>query len=179
MLIGVIVAELKQKAEKAKDAGVTKMVNTRDKYSSVPSAKTNWDPNWKRAPPPAPGGSTSTYNAPSPPLRTRPDASESMRSSPPPLAHGSRPDVHPSPSYSPLPPPPTRVKSAYPPQTGSTDQVNHIDWTNLSQEDKDEFFSWLDEFFSQYLNIALPPRREHGMEALMSSPPVTGPPVRN
>ncbi|KAG0696468.1 hypothetical protein DFH29DRAFT_767640, partial [Suillus ampliporus] len=154
-------AELKQKAEKAKDASVTKMVNTRDRYSSVPSSQTNWDPNWKRAPPPAQAGSAGN-GPPSPPLRTRPDASGSMRSSvvspPPPVAHGSRPDARSPPSYSHIPPPPTRPKSTYTSQMGSTDQVDHIDWANLSQEDKDEFFGWLDEFFSRYFNIALPSR---------------------
>lgn len=181
VLIGVIVAELKQKAEKAKDASVTKMVNTRDKYSSVPSSKTNWDPNWKRAPPSAPAG-TSGNGAPPPPLRTRPDASGSSRSSvalpPPPLAHGSRPGAPSPPSYSHNSPPPTRAKSSYPSLAGSTDQVDHIDWANLSQEDKDEFFSWLDEFFSRYLDIALP-----STAGIRRSPAVTvqsaGPPPVN
>jgi hypothetical protein len=184
VLIGETVAELKQKAEKAKDAGVTRMANTRDKYSSVPSAKTNWDPNWKRPPPSAPTGSASTYrNGPPspPPLQTRPDTSESMSSSitpPPPVPRGSRPDTHSPSSYSPLPPPPTRLKSAYPPQTGSTEQVDHIDWANLSQEDKDEFFSWLDEFFSRYFNIALPAKRELPLVGMKGSLPSTsGPPV--
>ncbi|KAG1866037.1 hypothetical protein F4604DRAFT_986582 [Suillus subluteus] len=174
-------AELKQKAEKAKDAGVTKMVNTRDKYSSVPSSKTNWDPNWKRAPPPAPAGSSGN-GPPPPPLRTRRDASGSSRSSvvspPPPLAHGSRPGAPSPPSYSHISPPPTRAKSSYPSQTRSTDQVDHIDWANLSQEDKDEFFSWLDEFFSRYLDIALP-----STAGMKGSPAVTvqsaGPPPVN
>ncbi|KAG2123415.1 hypothetical protein DEU56DRAFT_829732 [Suillus clintonianus] len=155
-------AELKQRAEKAKDASVTKMVNTRDKYSSVPSSKTTWDPNYKRAPPAASAGSAGN-GPPPPPLRTRPDDSGSTRNSvaslPPPLAYGSRPDVHSPPLHSHIPPPPTRTKSSYPSQTGSADQVNHIDWANLSQEDKDEFFGWLDEFFSRYLDIALPSRR--------------------
>ncbi|KAG2072053.1 hypothetical protein BDR04DRAFT_1097335 [Suillus decipiens] len=152
-------AELKQKAEKAKDASVTKMVNTRDKFSSVPSSKTNWDPNWKRAPPPAPAGSSGNSRPP-PPLRTRPDASGSSRSSAasPPPPHGSRSGAPSPPSHSYIPPPPTRAKSSYPSQTVSTD-VNHIDWANLSQEDKDEFFSWLDEFFSRHLDITLPSRR--------------------
>ena len=182
MLIGVTVAELRQKAEKVKDAGVTKMVNTKDRYSSVPSAKTNWDPNWKRAPPSAPAGSASTNRAgaPSPPLQARPDASESLRDSvpspPPPVLRGSRPDV-PSPLSHGLSPPPTRAKSTYTPQTGSTEQaLDHIDWANLSQEDKDAFFSWLDEFFSRYLNISLPPRYENSLvETKVSS--ASGPPV--
>lgn len=182
VLIGVIVAELKQKAEKAKDAGVTKMVNTRDRYSSVPSSKTNWDPNWKRAPPLAPAGSAGN-GPPPPPLRTRPDASGSPRSSvvspPPPWAHGSRSDAPSPSSYSHISPPPTRAKSSYLSQTELADQVDHIDWGNLSQEDKDEFFSWLDEFFSLYLDITLPSRGSSA--GMKGSPAVTvqsaGPPV--
>lgn len=33
-----------------------------------------------------------------------------------------------------------------------------IDWTNLSPEDKEIFFSWLDEFFGNYLNITIAPK---------------------
>ncbi|KAG2338973.1 hypothetical protein BDR05DRAFT_968610 [Suillus weaverae] len=132
------------------------MVNTRDKYSSVPSSKTNWDPNWKRAPAAAPAGSSGN-GPPPPPLRTRPDAS------------GNAPSP---PSYSHISPPPIRAKSSYLSQTGSTDQLDHIDWANLSQEDKDEFFSWLDEFFSRYLDIALPSRRSSA--GMKGSPAVTG-----
>ncbi|KAG1759950.1 hypothetical protein EDD22DRAFT_903618 [Suillus occidentalis] len=177
-------AELKQKAEKAKDAGVTKMVNTRDKYSSVPSSKTNWDPNWKRAPPPAPAGSAGN-GPPPPPLRTRPDASGSPRSSvvspSPPWAHGSRSDAPSPSSYSHISPPPTRAQSSYLSRTESADQVDHIDWANLSQDDKDEFFSWLDEFFSLYLDITLPSR---GSSAGMKGGPAVpvqsaGPPPVN
>ncbi|OAX34361.1 hypothetical protein K503DRAFT_774642 [Rhizopogon vinicolor AM-OR11-026] len=176
-------AELKQKAEKAKDAGVTKMVNTKDRYSSVPSAKTNWDPNWKRPPPSTPTGSASTHrhDPPSPPpLRTRPESTGgSIASPPPPVSRGSRPDAHPPPSFSSLPPP-TRAKSTYSPQRGSTEQVDHIDWANLSQEDKDEFFSWLDEFFSRYLNITLPPERELPSVVMRGSlPSVSRPPPVN
>ncbi|KAG1853855.1 hypothetical protein C8R48DRAFT_722614 [Suillus tomentosus] len=176
-------AELKQKAGKAKDASVTMMVNTRDKYSSVPSSKTNWDPNWKRAPPPAPAGSSGN-GPPPPPLRSRPDASGSTRSSvvspPPPSAHGSRSGAPSSPSYSHISPPPARATSSYRSQmAGSADPVNHIDWANLSQEDKDEFFSWLDEFFSRYLDITLPSRRSSA--GMKGSTAVTvqsaGPPV--
>jgi hypothetical protein len=59
--------------------------------------------------------------------------------------------------------------------------VDHIDWANLSQDDKDEFFSWLDEFFSLYLDIALPSRRSSA--GMKGSPAVTvrsdGPPPVN
>ncbi|KAH7103455.1 hypothetical protein BKA62DRAFT_655141 [Auriculariales sp. MPI-PUGE-AT-0066] len=38
----------------------------------------------------------------------------------------------------------------------------HIDWANLSQEDKETFFAWLDEFFARYLNI---------QQSLLTPPP--------
>jgi hypothetical protein len=33
-----------------------------------------------------------------------------------------------------------------------------IDWANLSVEDKQVFFSWLDEFFARHSGKVLPPR---------------------
>jgi hypothetical protein len=44
-----------------------------------------------------------------------------------------------------VPPLPNRRSSAVPPR------VEEIDWTNISEEDKQVFFSWLDEFFSAHL----------------------------
>ncbi|KIK95703.1 hypothetical protein PAXRUDRAFT_365975 [Paxillus rubicundulus Ve08.2h10] len=167
-------AELKAQAAKAKDTSVTKMTNTRDKYISVPSSKTNWDPNWKRAPPPPPSrGSASSASRPPPALssRSRPDiTSENLSVVPPlPVPRGSRPvgGSPPPPTYIP-PPPPTRLASGYPP---SPRDVDRIDWTNLSPEDKEEFFGWLDEFFSRYLNIELSPRAPKApRSAAMSMP---------
>ncbi|KAF9228100.1 hypothetical protein BS17DRAFT_320457 [Gyrodon lividus] len=160
-------AELKAKAEKAKDASVTKVTNTKDKYSSVPSSKTNWDPNWKRAPPPpAPSGSTSSASQlpPTSSLRSRPDgSSDSLSAAPPPvIPRASRPvnDISALTAYTP-PPPPTRAASGYPPSHRGIprDVVDEIDWTNLSPANKEEFFEWLDEFFSRYLSIELSPRQ--------------------
>jgi hypothetical protein len=45
-----------------------------------------------------------------------------------------------------------------------------IDWANLTTEDKEVFFSWLDEFFARYFNLDQPPS--------VTIPPVRGPPVR-
>lgn len=42
-------------------------------------------------------------------------------------------------------PPPVYVREPESP-------LDEIDWANLSQEDKEEFFSWLDEFFDRFLN---------------------------
>ncbi|KIJ61247.1 hypothetical protein HYDPIDRAFT_116254 [Hydnomerulius pinastri MD-312] len=178
-------AELKAKAEKAKDVSVTKMTDTRDKYSSVPSSKTNWDPNWKR-PPPAPRGSSSAYansSPPPPPLRSRPDvSSDSLSAAPPVVPRGSRPDIPAPPAYT-SPPPPTRSASGYPPSHRGTptDAVDKVDWINLSPEDKEEFFQWLDEFFARYLNIELNPRetRPSSSAGTMPTSTSTFPPVRS
>lgn len=37
-----------------------------------------------------------------------------------------------------------------------TTDVDKIDWANLSYEDKQAFFAWLDEFFARYLDGSLP-----------------------
>lgn len=34
-----------------------------------------------------------------------------------------------------------------------TNDPEDIDWTNLTEEDKLVFFSWLDEFFAKYLGV--------------------------
>ena len=177
------VAELKAKAEKAKDVGVTKITNTRDRYSSVPASQANWDPNWKRAPPPPPGSSprASTSRPPPPPSRSRPDGSASGAARAVPRASQSRStdsDANAAPAYTPLPPP-TRSASGYPPSHRETphDAVNRIDWANLTPEDKEEFFGWLDEFFSRYLGIELGPRERGSVPSPVPVQITTRPPV--
>ncbi|KAI5984769.1 hypothetical protein EDC04DRAFT_2832352 [Pisolithus marmoratus] len=169
-------AELKAKAEKAKDAGVAKVVNTKDRYSSISSSKTTWDPNWKRG---APRSSTSS-SPPRPPPRST--ESRGVVNMDPPSAspRSSRPDI-PSPTTSDAPklPPPKRFSSGYPPshtRVNSTADttLDRIDWANLSAEDKEEFFRWLDEFFSRYLNVELGPRTPRAP----SSPSLTDTSVR-
>ncbi|KAL4071539.1 hypothetical protein V8B97DRAFT_400456 [Scleroderma yunnanense] len=203
-------AELKAKAEKAKDAGVAKVVNTKDKYSSIPASKTTWDPNWKRAPPPSsvsppPSHSTNLPSSsfgtnvheapPAPSRRSRPDSISSSASahetnSPPPvIPRASRPDTlsRPESEASSLPPPPKRFSSGYPPNHKRTDSrndaVEKIDWANLSAEDKEEFFLWLDEFFSRFLNVELGPRKPNVALSVpdhkRSHVPRTGPPPVN
>ncbi|KIM57012.1 hypothetical protein SCLCIDRAFT_1144139 [Scleroderma citrinum Foug A] len=209
LLHSVTVAELRAKAEKAKDAGVAKVVNTKDRYSSIPASRTSFDPNWKRAPPPS-----SSASPPQPPSRSisppsvhasnihgplpatsrrpRPDSTSSFSTltpevwnSPPPVApRPSRPDM-PSMSQSDvsaLPPPPKRFSSGYPPNHKRTDSrddaSDRIDWANLSGEDKEEFFLWLDEFFSRFLNVKLGPRNSNiPLSVPDHHPSRTGPPV--
>ena len=49
------------------------------------------------------------------------------------------------------------------PSGATTDDVEKIDWANLSAEDKHAFFAWLDEFFARYLNGSLPPSTAHAL----------------
>ncbi|KZV65889.1 hypothetical protein PENSPDRAFT_744907 [Peniophora sp. CONT] len=61
-------------------------------------------------------------------------------------------------SHAPPPPPPPPVSRNRPVQSTplvyheeeGDAEVDHIDWANLTEEDKQVFFSWLDEFFSRY-----------------------------
>jgi hypothetical protein len=60
----------------------------------------------------------------------------------------------------PPPPPPRRAPSSSKkafggPSRGVVDD-ERIDWANLSDEDKQAFFAWLDEFFAQYLGLPQP-----------------------
>jgi hypothetical protein len=58
----------------------------------------------------------------------------------------------------PPPPPPRRASSniAFGDTSRGTACVEEIDWANLSDEDKQAFFSWLDEFFARYLALSPP-----------------------
>ena len=38
------------------------------------------------------------------------------------------------------------------------EEIDHIDWVNLSPDDKEAFFGWLDEFFARYLQVTVTPR---------------------
>ncbi|KAF9463366.1 hypothetical protein BDZ94DRAFT_1289818 [Collybia nuda] len=183
-------AEIKAKATKVKDASVTKIQNTRDRNTSVPLAKTNWDP-YSGTPAPAPPPPRVNTNnrpvaktfPPPPPAFNRPAATPShsppirssptpARSSPPTLPTRSPLQTPPLPSRSPIPPsrapppqgPPPIIRSTRPdfsntPSQGVSNDAQEIDWTNLSPEDKEVFFSWLDEFFGNYLSITISPKR--------------------
>ncbi|TFY63901.1 hypothetical protein EVJ58_g2963 [Rhodofomes roseus] len=188
-----MLASVKQKAMKAKDYSVEKAAHTRDHMVSQPSKKINWDPNHRKPPPPpavkpknselyAPPpsrtssttsnarntpSSPSSPSAPAPPpmIRrvSRPD-SVSPPAAPPPIRRDTRPDsVSP-----PLPPPPVRSVSI----TRAPEAVDDekLDWANLSPEDKQVFFSWLDEFFAKYLNLPVPPRSVQGIKKVVEEP---------
>ncbi|KAF8153973.1 hypothetical protein B0H34DRAFT_72531 [Crassisporium funariophilum] len=118
-------AELKAKAAGVTSAGAEKFQNVRDKHTSVPMAKTNWDP-YSGAPPPPPPPPRSLVNrntkpsfvALPPPSRTSSAGSPSLSrnntiSPAPPLPSRSS-------SAAPPPPPPRGKSAAPPPQPAHT-----------------------------------------------------------
>lgn len=173
----LIVAELKQKAVKAKDTTVEKVQNTKDRHTSVPMKSTNWNPYDGSAPKPPPPPRVHSNSRPTPPptfppppsrtSSTQSSASASSGPTPPPVVSRS---TRPSASQiqrlnsqevdSPQPPPSrSSVRSFAKPKVPSAAQHSgEIDWANLSQEDKEIFFSWLDEFFDRSFNIPPPVR---------------------
>jgi hypothetical protein len=56
------------------------------------------------------------------------------------------------------------------PSGTTTDDVEKIDWANLSAEDKHAFFAWLDEFFARYLDGSLPPSTAPAVPISTNSP---------
>ncbi|TFK67975.1 hypothetical protein BDN72DRAFT_960581 [Pluteus cervinus] len=91
-------------------------------------------------------------------------SSPSFSPSPPPL----RASAKPSPGLLSTGPPPVLDRGSRPGPSRFTRDTTQIDWANLSKDDKEVFFSWLDEFFSRHLNIDITPRTK----APLSSPPV-------
>lgn len=162
--------ELRAKAEKAKDSSVQKLQNTRDRLSSQSSKNLEWDANHKRPPPgivevghTRSSSSISLSKKPSPPPPPPPHRG------PTPVRRDSRPES--TSAYAP-PPPPSRVSSGW--KQRGVDNAEKIDWANLSPEDKQVFFSWLDEFFERLLNIKIPPRQTDP-SVQVASRPVTPP----
>ncbi|KAJ6476285.1 proline-rich protein [Mycena sanguinolenta] len=121
--------------------------------------------------PPQRGGSTAEPSAPSPGPGPPPIVRPSAAPGPPPIVRATRPSLPSSSSASTLPPPPVRapvlsrfrqpepeeeVPAATPPppvrRVAARSAEKDIDWTNLSAEDKEVLFAWLDEFFSRHLN---------------------------
>ncbi|RDB15095.1 hypothetical protein Hypma_005224 [Hypsizygus marmoreus] len=170
-------AELKARAAKAKDAGVSKIQSTKDRHTSVPLAKTNWDPYSKQPPPPPPPPRVSANTRPTTSFPPPPPAPGRPALPPPPTRGPFLPSR--SPATTPMPPPPltattprlpARTPSAGPPpiirstrpdfssRPLSTQPDQEIDWANLTTEDKEVFFSWLDEFFSKFFDITISPR---------------------
>ncbi|KAI0772468.1 hypothetical protein BD413DRAFT_545777 [Trametes elegans] len=254
-------AELRAKAAKATDAGVSKLSNTRERMTSQPSKKIDWNaeikpkpappppPVYRPPPPPSRTGSRTDSSAsgvsgkslappvplrktgspaatsltrsasttsqeslappvplrktspsaapslarsssaasqassvsPTPPPRPPPRLVNSQASSlspspapstsslpagpPPPIRRETRPDHASAPSQDNLrPPPPVRR------QHRDEADVDRIDWANLSSEDKQVFFSWLDEFFSRHLGVPIPPRSTAGTVSHIKAP---------
>ena len=62
-----------------------------------------------------------------------------------------------------------RAQASTTPSGTMTDDVEKIDWANLSFEDKQAFFAWLDEFFSRYLD-GLPPSTAPAVPISTNSP---------
>ncbi|KAF8811898.1 hypothetical protein BYT27DRAFT_7183362 [Phlegmacium glaucopus] len=219
-------ADLKAKATSVTNAGAEKFQHVRDRNTSVPMAKTTWDP-YSGEPPPPPPPSRSLVNrntkplAPllPPPSRTSSAASRSLSNSsvassaspapplpsrgpssgPPPTPPRGKPAapvppalpvIRSSPQLNPPPiinSPPPIVRSTRPdfnsrtviPKPASTSRKTEIDWSNLSPEDKDIFFSWLDEFFANFT----PPSAVRDT-AVVQDPPITttpshAPPLRS
>lgn len=145
------VASIKDRASRAKDSTVHRFQDTRDKYTSTPMAKTKFAeggyvPDARSPPPPPPARSsfasssreayeeTHASSSPAPPsvsLNTKPKSFHTEKQ-------------HLPPAVAKPPPPPRRVAN-------SEHDVDKIDWTALSEEDRKEFFNWLDEFFERFL----------------------------
>ncbi|KAH9916277.1 uncharacterized protein BXZ73DRAFT_53896 [Epithele typhae] len=136
--------------------------------------------------PPVPLRRAGSSAAP-PPSLSRSDSVVSYLSAapsgpPPTIRRDTRPDAAASAvgkSSETMPPPPRIVE----PRASHGADVDRIDWTNLSPEDKQELFTWLDEFFSRHLNVAISHRKgEETLKHVQVPPggrtpsPMKGPP---
>ncbi|OCH88502.1 hypothetical protein OBBRIDRAFT_734332 [Obba rivulosa] len=157
--------DLKDRASKAKDFTSSKLSNTRDRYSSQSSKNINWNATIKPPPPPPSKPPALQAHLP-PPSRTH----NRNDTTPPPLVRkDTRPD-----SVSPAPPAPYRATSAQVTSNRhsglSVGARDRIDWANLSSEDKNVFFSWLDEFFGRYFGRPVGPPADAKEKAVDASP---------
>lgn len=163
-------AELRERAAKAKDASVSKLHNTRDKYTSTPSKNLSWDANHKR-PPPVPLAAGHTRNT-SRDTATPPPPPPPQRG-PPLVRTDTRPDHTPSPTLN-------ERKSAFHRRSkseGARDGKKKVDWKNLSKDDKRVFFGWLDEFFGRKLKIKIRSRKSEPSKYVVEAPEKpSGPP---
>ena len=169
--------DIKAQALKAKDSATGKFNSTKDRFQvSTSELDSPQGMSWpdsgrlvQNNPPKNAEPRTKLPPPPPPPLRSNPSPSNSGRSQPdlngppPPIVRRTRPDAPsrtPSPSVSAKtskpptpgpPPPPTRQFNTTPKRTPhSQPSVDAIDWANLSPEDKQTFFTWLDEFFIKF-----------------------------
>ncbi|KAI0351683.1 hypothetical protein OH77DRAFT_1429521 [Trametes cingulata] len=83
---------------------------------------------------------------------------------PPPIRRETRPDRLPPAPQTHTPPPAAR-------KVDHDVDIDRVDWGNLSSEDKQVFFSWLDEFFSRYLGVPIPPRSTTATVERVAVPP--------
>lgn len=155
---------------------MTKFQDTRDRYSSVPNARTSYDPDWRKNAPPAPPPRSLNHGSNDIPQTSTSTPSKPSPSRPPPARYTTRPTSSASPDYG-----------------AAGLEKSTINWAKLSQEDKQVFFSWLDEFFARYVSISpsnddsdnvadsVPPpianRPSIPEPPTSSSLPVRGPPV--
>ncbi|KAI0085540.1 hypothetical protein BDY19DRAFT_1020933 [Irpex rosettiformis] len=177
-------AELRERAAKARDTGLTKLHDTRDKYSSRSSKDASWNPDSRHTiPAPSTPPADPPHTSSAAPTRPRP---------PPPPRHGSlmassdsHPDHH---DHEDSHPPTLPSRSHYdqaqpnPPaytQASESTLTPKVDWANMTVEDKETLFSWLDEFFESRFNITIPKRNSNSTAQVNSRPmpPVTAPAV--
>lgn len=97
--------------------------------------------------------SSHSSTPPPPPARSVAAGPPAVPSGPPPaIRRDTRPDAaKPTQSTGLLP----RITESRPEPEANIDRV---DWAHLSPEDKEVFFSWLDEFFAHYFKKPVPPR---------------------
>ena len=166
----ISVADLKEKASKARDAGVSKFSSTRGRYTSVSSAKAGIDTTKKPPPPPPvrPSSSASTVRSDlRPPTRVTSGLRDSANDG---VAPPATPPVA----------PPRRSTSdvLHQKPASETSASDSIQWSRLTAEDKQIFFSWLDEFFAEFLGTSVTPpsARDQDEKARYTPPPMADTP---
>ncbi|TFK92889.1 hypothetical protein K466DRAFT_643099 [Polyporus arcularius HHB13444] len=155
--------------------------------SSASSASTVATSQAERTKPPVPVRRAGSSASAAPSLgRSVSQASHSSSTSlnaslgpPPTVRRETRPDsVSPPPAY----PSSSSLPRIQEPQAEEDADIDRFDWANLSPEDKQIFFSWLDEFFARYLHVSVPPRTADTVQHVKVTPggrtpsPMTGPP---
>ncbi|KAH9948519.1 hypothetical protein B0H21DRAFT_846725, partial [Amylocystis lapponica] len=175
------VSDLKSSASKAKDFGAGKFSSARDRYSSPASKNLSWDTSKPPPPPPPLSRSSNSISRPKPqppppshPISRSSTSIDHTRSQ----SSASEKQSH----EPPRPPPPIRPRqdSASVSIRDSPEEPasNKVDWAHLTPDDKQLFFGWLDEYFSQRLGVAVPTRGMHGAVQHHAEPVVAPAPQR-
>lgn len=157
-------------------------------HPTKPSSPTDDAPPRPAIPSRSSSAPRSPPGAPHPPSRPVIPSRPIIPSQPVIPARPSPPAQRRSPAISPPVPPPSRTYADAQEEAGP----DRIDWANLSYEDKQAFFSWLDEFFAPRMNRSLPsgstahrahpPARAAGVSSVSSlaslagRSPIGGPP---